>query len=180
MSDAVDWSKAAAWSALVARWLAAQFVLRRLELVQKIVLIGVAGAAGATALSLYLSTRYEPDWPWLGLAALLVVAGIAATVAIRILIWVVRRLALSRRARPLAGALSASSGRMLAELDAAGVPVSFMGATRFLWAAVRGRQPHRGMPARLKAVVARSDEVLDLPALRATLDDATRRGPISP
>ena len=168
MSDAVDWSKAAAWSALVARWLAAQFVLRRLELVQKIVLIGVAGAAGASALSLYLSTRYEPDWPWLGLAALLVVAGIAATVAIRILIWVVRRLALSRRARPLA------------ELDAAGVPVSFMGATRFLWAAVRGHQPHRGMPARLKAVVARSDEVLDLPALRATLDDATRRGPISP
>ena len=65
---------------------------------------------------------------------------------------------------------------MLAELDAAGVPVSFMGAARFLWAAVRGRQPHRGMPARLKAVVARSDEVLDLPALRATLDDATRRG----
>jgi hypothetical protein len=34
------------------------------------------------------------------------------------------------------------------------------------------------MPARLKAVVARSDEVLDLPALRATLDDASRRGPV--
>ena len=97
--------------------------------------------------------------------------GVASLVAVRLLIWIVRRLALSRRARPLAGALSASSGRMLTELDSAGVPVSFMGASRFLWAAVRGRQPHRGMPARLKAVVARSDEVLDLPSLRATLDD---------
>jgi hypothetical protein len=180
VSEPVAWTKAAAWAALVARWLAAQFVLRRLELVQKVVLVALAVVAGLAALSIYASTRFDPDWPWLGLSTLLVLCGIASIVVVRIAVWIVRRLALSRKARPIAGVLATSKDRMLAELDGAGAPVSVLGATRFLWAAVRGRQPHRGLPDRLKAVVARSDEVLDLPSIRATLDGAARRGPRPP
>lgn len=178
MSD--DWTRAAAWAALVTRWLAAQVVLKRLELVQKLVLIAAGVGTAVAAVCVYASTRYEPDWPWLAVAVLLVLAGLVTLGALRTLMWVVRRLALSRRARPLAGALASSRDRMLAELQSAGVPVSIMSGLGFLWALARGRQPHRGISSRFRAVVARSDEVLDLPSLRATLDDAARRAPRGP
>ncbi len=159
----------AGYVVLLARWAAAQIAIARIQFFWWVkwvlALAGLAAVAGTLAV--------EPDWPLLVLAAvLLTTAGgvaVLAWAAVRLL----RRLSLSRRARPLKAELEASRQRLLDEVAAAGVPVRPWAAVRFVVALARGRRPQSGVLTNLRGVAGRLDEIVDRDRLRRALDDAT-------
>ena len=101
--------------------------------------------------------------------SLLLLFGGAHQLVVTVLIAGVRRRALARKARPLASALTAAKDDVIAEVAAAGVPVSLWTLVRFVLDTARGRAPHRGGVDRLGGVVQRLAQLGDSAAPRATL-----------
>jgi len=159
----------AGYVVLLARWAAAHVAIARIQFFWwvkwALALAGLASAAGTLAV--------EPDWPMLVFAAALLTAAIGVAVAGWAAVRLLRRLSLSRRARPLAAELQASRQRLLDEVAAAGVPVGLWAAVRFVVALALGRRPQSGVLTNLRAVAGRLDEIVDRDQLRRALDDAT-------
>ena len=163
--DGLDWKEGAQWALLLTRWIAAQVAVKRLEALRVVPVVAI----GLGVLAFIGSFLLEPDWPWLIAGGLLLLFGGVVLLVVTVLIAVVRRLALARKARPLASALTAAKDDVIAEVAAAGVPVSLWTLVRFVLDAARGRAPHRGVVDRLGGVAQRLDQLVDTRALRATL-----------
>jgi hypothetical protein len=139
----------------------------------------IAWASGATGLALFgLSVPVDPGWPLIALGVLLVLGAVVGRLGLAVAAWVVRRLALPRRARHLRSEVAAARGRITDAVAAAGVPVSPWAALRFVVALALGRRPHAGVAGRLRDVAVRLDEIAEVHRLRRALDEAAtpRRG----
>jgi hypothetical protein len=153
---------------LLARWVAAHVAIARIEFFWwvkwALAIAGLAAVAGTLVV--------EPDWPLLVLAAVLVTTAAGVAVVGWVAVRVLRRLSLSRRARPLGAELEAARERLLDEVAAAGVPVSLWAAVGFVVALARGRRPQAGVLTNLRGVAGRLDEIVDRDRLRGALGDA--------
>ena len=161
-----DYQQATAWALVLARWVAAQIVIDRLAGYRKVAWIVAVIGLPIAAISLVL----DPNWPWIGLAVVLLVLGGGAALLISIAIGLLRRLSLSRQAKPLAAILDTAKANLLAELAAAGAPVSVPTALRFVVSLARGKAPYRDVGVRLRDLVGNLDRVIDPKQLQAALN----------
>lgn len=167
-ADVGGWRSTLGQGLVLARWTAAELVAQRID-----GFAWMAWAAGATGLTLFgLSAPVDPGWPLIALGVLLVLGAVVGRVGLAVAAWIVRRLALPRRARHLRGEVSAARGRLTDALTEAGLPVSPWAALRFVVALALGRKPHAGVAARLKEVALHLDEVAEVHRLRQALYEA--------
>ncbi len=167
-ADVGGWRSTLGQGLVLARWTAAELVAQRID-----GFAWIAWAAGATGLALFgLSVPVDPGWPLIALGVLLVAGAVVGRLGLAIAAWIVRRLALPRRARHLRGEVSAARGRLTDAVAAAGIPVSPWAALRFVVALALGRKPHAGVAGRLKDVALHLDEVAEVHRLRQALYEA--------
>jgi hypothetical protein len=114
-------------------------------------------------------------WPLIVLGVLAVLVAVAGRLALAAGAWVLRRLALPRRARHLRAEAAAARGRLREALAATGLPVSFRAALRFVLALARGQHPHTGVAGNLRELSGRLGQVAEIDRLRVLLAEAARR-----
>lgn len=174
--DPGGWRATSAQGLLLARWtageLAAQWVtgLARWSWL-------VAGLAVVVAA---VSLPVDPDWPFVALGVLLLLGAAAFRLTLALASWILRRLALPRRARHLRAESAAARQRVRAELEQSGVPVSIRHAFGFLWALVRGRRPHAPVTEDLRGFTTRVVSAAELAHLRDRLAEGTAGGEDGP
>jgi hypothetical protein len=167
-ADVGGWRSTLGQGLVLTRWMAAELVAQRID-----GFAWMAWAAGATGLTLFgLSVPVDPGWPLIALGVLFVLGAVVGRVGLAVAAWVVRRLALPRRARHLRGEVAAARGRLSDAVGAAGFPVSLWAALRFVVALALGRKPHTGVAGRLKDIAVNLDEVAEVHRLRQALYEA--------
>lgn len=159
------WAATAAQGLLLARWVAAEVAAQRVE--------GFAWLAWLTGgVGIVLALVGLAFWPLIVLGVLVVLAAVAGRLALAGAAWVLRRLALPRRARHLRTEAGAARARLTEALGAAGVPVTLRTALRFVADLARGRRPHAGVATNVKALTGRLGQVAEVERLRVLLAEA--------
>ena len=168
--DVGGWGSTAAQGLLLARWIAGELVAERINRVA-----WVAWVAGAIGLAIAgLALPFEPDWPFLTLAALLVLGALTGRLVLALVVGLLRRLALPRRARHLRREAKAARSRLTEALGATGVPVTVGQAAGFVWALLRHRRPHAGVLGDLRTLVTEVTSIPEVDHLRTSLAEAAR------
>jgi hypothetical protein len=164
--DEGGWAATASQGLLLARWVAAEVAAQRVEgfaLVAWIV-FGVGLAVAVVGVIVF--------WPLIVLGVLAALAALVGRLALAAGAWILRRLALPRRARHLRVEARAAGARLKEALAAAGVPVSLGAALRFVAALARGRRPHAGVAGNLRELSGRLGQVAEVERLRVLLAEA--------
>jgi len=162
------WPATASQGLLLARWIAAELVAQRVAGFALVAWI----VAGLGIVALGASIPVDPGWPLVVLAVGALVIAAAGRLVIAATVFVLRRLALPRRARHLRPEAAAARARLRGGLADAGVPVSISAAARFVWALARGRRPHAGVAGNLRGLSGRLAEVAEIDRLRVLLAEA--------
>lgn len=167
-ADAGGWRSTSAQGLVLARWVAAEVAAQRV-----LGLAWVAWVVAAVALvAAGLSIPADPGWPLVALTVLLLLGAVGFRLGLAVAVFVLRRLALPRRARHLRADAVAARGRLRQELSASGVPVSLRHAAAFVWALARGRRPHARVLGDLRGLSTRLVAATEVAHLRGRLAEA--------